>query len=683
MIRLIDYLLNNYGTDPEVTNLVDNLEIYINPNANPDGSYRLGDTDMITNPRRANDNNQDLNRNYPDNVAGLHYEGLYEDETLAFINFAKSKNFVLSANFHGGTELVNYPYDNAYVSEYTHADGDYYEYISVEYATNAQNNSPSGYMVDDEDSNIYPSPGVTHGAEWYRVYGGRQDFMNYYHQDKEVTIELSDVKWVSGANLPAHWNYNKQALLDFMKQATYGLQGKVTDQSGNPIKARIEIYGHDRFNSFRYSESEIGEYQKLLKAGNYNVTYSAPGYIAQTIPVTITDNTKTIQDVVLIATTANPTGNNQSICDSGSVTLTANGSGTLNWYETENSSSPIATGNSYTTPVLSTTTSYYVEDVISKSNVGNLDYNSNGANHTTSGRYLIFNCTESVLLEQVTVNAANAGEIEIELQDENATVINSTIVFVNAGLNTVDLNFEIPIANNLRLVGKNFSTGGLYRNNANVNFPYTNGSISIIESNAGTSYYYFFYDWKIGNIKSARTQIDVIVNPSPVANFTSDINNLNNGEVTFNNTSNNATSYLWDFGDGNTSTDQNPVHTYTTSGEYTVTLTSTNPNCGNNQKSETINVTISTLGLTDVDVLDFKIYPNPFKSSITIQSETSNTLNIKLFDINGRLLISKEKITPINNKIELNYLETLQNGTYFMSIEDLISKTKSVKKLIK
>ncbi|MDA0176940.1 M14 family zinc carboxypeptidase [Mesoflavibacter profundi] len=683
MIRLIDYLLNNYGTDPEVTNLVDNLEIYINPNANPDGSYRLGDTDAITSPRRANDNNQDLNRNYPDNVAGLHYDGIYEDETLAFINFAKSKNFVLSANFHGGTELVNYPYDNAYVSEYTHADGDYYEYISVEYATNAQNNSPSGYMVDDEDSNVYPSPGVTHGAEWYRVYGGRQDFMNYYHQDKEVTIELSDVKWVSGANLPALWNYNRQALLDFMKQATYGLQGTITDQSGNPIRAKIEISGHDRLNTFRLSNADLGDYQKLLKAGNYNVTYSAPGYIAQTIPVTISDNNKTIQNVVLTATTANPTGNNQSICDSGSITLTANGSGTLNWYETENSSTPIATGNSYTTPVLSTTTSYYVEDVISKSNVGNQDYNSNGANHTTSGRYLIFNCTESVLLEQVTVNAANAGEIEIELQDETTKVLNSAIVFVNAGLNTVDLNFEIPVANNLRLVGKNFSTGGLYRNNANVNFPYTNGSISIIDSNAGTSYYYFFYDWKIGNIKSARAQIDAIVNPSPIANFTSDINNLNNGEVTFNNTSNNATSYLWDFGDGNSSTDQNPVHTYMTSGEYTVTLTSTNPNCGNNQKSETINVTISTLGLADVDVLDFKIYPNPFKSSITIQSETSNTLNIKLFDINGRLLISKEKITPINNKIELNYLETLQNGTYFMSIEDLISKTKSIKKLIK
>ncbi len=213
MMRLIDYLLTNYGTDTEVTNLINSTEIYINPNANPDGSYRLGDTDMITSPRRANDNGQDLNRNYPDNTAGLHYSGVYEDETIAFMNYAKSKNFVLSANFHGGTELVNYPYDNAYVSQYTHADTDYFEYISVEYATNAQNNSPSGYMTADDDSHYIVSPGVTHGAEWYRVYGGRQDFMNYYHGDKEVTIELSDTKWVSGANLPAHWTYNKQAFL--------------------------------------------------------------------------------------------------------------------------------------------------------------------------------------------------------------------------------------------------------------------------------------------------------------------------------------------------------------------------------------------------------------------------------------------------------------------------------------
>ena len=684
MIRLIDYLLTNYGSDTEVTNLVDNLEIYINPNANPDGSYRLGNTDVISSPRRANDNNQDLNRNYPDNVAGLHYEGVYEDETLAFMNYASSKNFVLSANFHGGTELVNYPYDNAYVSQYTHADGDYFEYVGVEYATNAQNNSPAGYMVDDDDSDVYPSPGVTHGAEWYRVYGGRQDFMSYYHEGKEVTIELSDVKWVSGANLPAHWNYNRQAFLDYMKQATYGIQGYITDESGNPVVARIEIAGHDKLNTFRMSEAGLGEYQKLLKGGTYNVTYSAPGYISQTIPVTVTDNTATIQNVTLVATTPLPAASDANICDSGSTTLTATGFGTLNWYDAVNSTTPIATSSSYTTPTLTTSTSYFVEDVISKANVGNTSPNSSGGNHTTTGRYLTFNCTESVMLNQVTVNANSAGEIEIDLQDSSGNVLNSAVVFVNAGVQAVDLNFVIPVANDLRLVGKNFSTGGLFRSNSGVNYPYNNGSISITGSSGGANFYYFFYDWKIDSIKSARKEVIVNVNPSPIADFSSSINPLNNGEVTFTNTSNNATSYLWDFGDGNTSTDANPIHTYTMSGNYTITLTSTNVECGDNLKVSNIDVTVSTLSINEEDFLNsVNVYPNPFNNSITINLNSDSQINYQLFDINGRLIISKTNSSPINNKIIIDNLSSLSKGTYFLKIKQLDTDFNLIKKVIK
>ena len=157
MIRLIDYLLTNYGSDAEVSDLVNSTEIYINPNANPDGSYRAAGNNVISNPIRANASNQDLNRNYPDNAAGLHYDsvgGVYENETLAFLAFEKSKNIVLSANFHGGTEVVNYPNDNTTTK---HPDHDYYEYISNEYAVNAQNNSPSGYMTVDYDFPENPS----------------------------------------------------------------------------------------------------------------------------------------------------------------------------------------------------------------------------------------------------------------------------------------------------------------------------------------------------------------------------------------------------------------------------------------------------------------------------------------------------------------------------------------------
>ncbi|MGB6268985.1 MAG: M14 family zinc carboxypeptidase, partial [Olleya sp.] len=687
MMRLIDYLLTNHGSDTEVDNLVNNLEIYINPLANPDGAYRLGNTNQITSPRRANDSNIDLNRNYPDNVAGLHDDGFdYELETLAFINFAQSKNFLVSANLHGGIELVNYPNDNAYSSQYQHSDADWFEYTGVEYATNAQNNSPAGYMIADEDAATTPSPGVTHGADWYRVYGGRQDYMNYYCQSKEITLELSDIKWVSGANLPAHWDYNKQAFLDFMKQATYGIQGTVTDQSGNPIVAKIEIAGHDVRNNFRMSEDGFGEYQKLIKAGTYNVTYSAAGYVSQTISVSVSDNAKTTQNVTLVAITSNPTVTDMDICDSGSVTLNASGTGTLNWYDAVDSKTPIASNTtSYTTPTLISTTSYFVESVVSKSNVGNTSNNTNGNIFTSSNRYLVFDCTESVKLNQVTVNSGGAGEIEVELQNSTGEALETAIVFVDAGINIINLDFTIPVANDLRLVGKNFSTGGLFRNNSGVSYPYSNGSISIKSSNAGTGFYYFFYDWKIESIKSARKQVSVNVIPSPTTNFTHVVNPTNNGEVTFTNTTVNGGTYSWDFDDlaNGTSTDENPVYTFDQSGTYNVELVSDNNNCIDS-KIIPVTVTVSTLS-TDDEVFEnsISIFPNPFQNQITITKPNANQISYKLYDLNGRLLISKQKVNTNNGRIEIENLHQLSNGTYFLKIKDLVTNKLATKKLIK
>jgi PKD repeat protein len=61
---------------------------------------------------------------------------------------------------------------------------------------------------------------------------------------------------------------------------------------------------------------------------------------------------------------------------------------------------------------------------------------------------------------------------------------------------------------------------------------------------------------------------------APAAGFSS---NLTGMDVSFTNTSTNAQSWLWDFGDGDTSTLQNPTHTYGTAGWYTVTLIASNP----------------------------------------------------------------------------------------------------------
>jgi gliding motility-associated-like protein len=66
------------------------------------------------------------------------------------------------------------------------------------------------------------------------------------------------------------------------------------------------------------------------------------------------------------------------------------------------------------------------------------------------------------------------------------------------------------------------------------------------------------------------------VSPAPVANFNDTASGAYNNDWFFVDASTGATSWLWDFGDGNTSTSQNANHHYTSSGTYTVTLTTVN-----------------------------------------------------------------------------------------------------------
>jgi hypothetical protein len=274
MLHLINYLLTNYGTDPKVTNLLNNTEIWINPLANPDGTFHGGDS-TVNGAVRYNANNVDLNRNYPDPVMGLHPDGhAWQQETINFMNVAASHRFVMSCNFHGGAEVVNYPWDSKYA---LHPDNDWYVRVSRQYADTVHAYAVSGYMTDLNN-------GITNGAAWYIVYGGRQDYMNYWHHDREVTIELSHTKTPPANQLPAFWNYNYRSFLNYIQACLYGVTGIVTDSAtGQPLKAKVFISGHDFDSSEVYSDSVTGKYNRPIIAGNYNITYSCPGYYPKTI----------------------------------------------------------------------------------------------------------------------------------------------------------------------------------------------------------------------------------------------------------------------------------------------------------------------------------------------------------------------------------------------------------------
>lgn len=308
MLHLVDYLLENYGIDEQVTNLVNNVDIWINPLANPDGTYAGGDNN-IYGATRYNANGVDLNRNYPDPEDGPHPDGNdYQPETQAFMDFAAAHDFVMSANFHGGAEVLNYPWDTW---PRLSADDNWWKYISRQYADTVHAFSPSGYLTDLNN-------GITNGYAWYSISGGRQDYMNYFQRCREVTAEISSTKLLPASQLEAHWQYNYRSLLNYLEQSLYGVRGLVSNAStGAPIPAKVTISGYDMDNTEVYAFMPLGDYHRPLKAGTYNLTFSVFGYVSKTISnVTVSDENTVILNVQLepqVSLTANFEANETTI----------------------------------------------------------------------------------------------------------------------------------------------------------------------------------------------------------------------------------------------------------------------------------------------------------------------------------------------------------------------------------
>ncbi len=292
-LRLIDSLLSSYGSDARITKMIDSMEIWINPLANPDGTYR-NDDNSVSGATRYNWNNVDLNRNYPDPDEGPHPDGnAWQIETMAMMDFADAHSFVLSANFHGGAEVVNYPWDTW---PRRHPDNQWFIDLSRTYADSTHFYGPSGYMNDLNN-------GITDGWDWYTISGGRQDYMNYYHGCREVTIELSSTKLLPGTSLPLYWKYNRVSLITYLEQALYGIRGVVTDAvTSNPVAATINVLNHDKAadSSQVYTDPDVGDYCRMIQAGTYDVEYGAEGYYPDTVyGISATDYQATFVDVQL------------------------------------------------------------------------------------------------------------------------------------------------------------------------------------------------------------------------------------------------------------------------------------------------------------------------------------------------------------------------------------------------
>ncbi|KAF7656642.1 hypothetical protein LDENG_00038270, partial [Lucifuga dentata] len=304
LLNLIEYLCRNYGTDPEVTRLVNNTRIHIMPSMNPDGYEVAQEGDVSGYKGRNNSNNFDLNRNFPDQFVTITEPR--QPETIAVMNWLKTIPFVLSANLHGGSLVVNYPYDdnkNGSPQYSKSPDDDVFQQFSRAYS---QENPlmHNGHPCEDLFSNEYFKDGITNGASWYSVAGGMQDW-NYMNTNCfEVTIELGCVKYPMAKDLPTYWEQNLRALLQFIHQVHNGVKGTVADiRDGTGIpNATISVENIEH----NITTAHTGDYWRLLVPGTYYLTASAHGYNPVTTYATVSEGTVEVVDFRLTRVNSKP-----------------------------------------------------------------------------------------------------------------------------------------------------------------------------------------------------------------------------------------------------------------------------------------------------------------------------------------------------------------------------------------
>jgi PKD repeat protein len=179
-----------------------------------------------------------------------------------------------------------------------------------------------------------------------------------------------------------------------------------------------------------------------------------------------------------------------------------------------------------------------------------------------------------------------------------------------------------------------------------------------------------------GNVTEIKENL-ISVAIAPVAGFTSQENDLT---IAFTNSSVNADTYLWSFGDGNTSVLENPSHTYPAQGTYTVSLTAGNPQCEDVITTQLIVGTTSIQGIHDL--FPFEISPNPGNGLFVIRAaDFRGRVNCKIFNLSGMLLEQtcfEFSDHHIENQISL---QGYPSGIYIIDLHD--GKTGKVTKVIK
>jgi PKD repeat protein len=169
----------------------------------------------------------------------------------------------------------------------------------------------------------------------------------------------------------------------------------------------------------------------------------------------------------------------------------------------------------------------------------------------------------------------------------------------------------------------------------------------------------------------------VVVNPTPTAGFDFDFT-YNGYTYEFNNNSTGATSYAWNFGDGSTSTEANPSHTFGTGGTHVVTLTAINGQC-----EDVIEITLTGVAVEENEIAEnLSLYPNPTTGNavVSMALNGSNDVSVNVFELTGKMVYTTYRPNSYGTQtIELPASE-LSAGVYLVQVQ--VGTTSQMIKLV-
>lgn len=353
---------------------------------------------------------------------------------------------------------------------------------------------------------------------------------------------------------------------------------------------------------------------------------------------------------------------------------------TAKWYTRERGGNTIATTNQFITPVLDKNTTFYFSPT----------FNGLGAILPTSNDILFDFPPDSAgltiksevpqRLVSTSVYANKKGGLLVMICDQNNSCTPKTF-FINEGQNTLKLNYSLRAQETYKVfklsgVDIGFTT-------EHDGYPYQYPDLFTIVGSPHSideiKEYYYFFDIEVEPLHICnRTPVEVHTIEAenvPMANFDlpDTVEWKKDMAISISNTSIDADSWTWDFGDKYTSMVEHPDHIYEAPGRYLISLEAKNSTnkCNDFYEKEVVLTEEIMTGIEDPSEIEgttFKIFPNPASHEITIQASSNVSVSsVRIFNSTGHFVF-EVAWDSVNEDGHLIRLPHLVSGIYFLHL---------------